>query len=334
LVLIFVASVNVTVYWSLNRFPINSGYALVQAKWNLLKRLPAPVDVLVLGDSSGNQGVVPQILGAALGGSTINACTLADALILNDAWMLDLYIRRFGPPKHVILVHVYDVWHRDVSYDVLAQIPLPWGFWSDLEPRLPLTLMEQGRIWIHRYVPLYSQHKSLARAIRTPWNMSSRQLVLTEDGFMSVATANPEGVEGDAREHHQFVQSGRARISKANQIALERIMRLASQYGITVTLANSPLYAGLYRDPQIRTYIADLNDQLASLLVSGAGHVQHVFTEPMLFEARDMQSADHLTASAAVRYTERLAELLRDLQPEIKRTGKLDPIAFQTGSAP
>src|SRR5207253_10129783 len=139
LVCIIVAGINLTLQWSLNRFPINSGHGLVQAKWNLLKRLPAPIDVLVLGDSSGNQGVVPQLLGAALGGTTINACTLADALIVNDAWMLDLYIRRLGPPKRVILVHVYDVWERDISYDVWAQIPLPWGFWSDLDPRLSLT---------------------------------------------------------------------------------------------------------------------------------------------------------------------------------------------------
>jgi hypothetical protein len=67
--------------------------------------------------------VVPQLIGGALGGSAVIACTFRDALLLNDAWMLNLCIRRVGPLKQIILVRVYDVWSRHVSYDVRSDSP-------------------------------------------------------------------------------------------------------------------------------------------------------------------------------------------------------------------
>ncbi|MEB3357540.1 MAG: hypothetical protein VKK04_12500, partial [Synechococcales bacterium] len=50
------------------------GYFLASYKWNLLTDLKQPADWLVLGDSSCNQGVVPEILSQELGGTALNLC--------------------------------------------------------------------------------------------------------------------------------------------------------------------------------------------------------------------------------------------------------------------
>ena len=84
--------------------PVARDHWLVASKWRLLDRARA-TDTLVLGDSSCNQGVRPDVLGAALGGSVLNLCTIGDLLVINDAWMLEAYLRRHPPPARVVVAN-------------------------------------------------------------------------------------------------------------------------------------------------------------------------------------------------------------------------------------
>ncbi|MEB3229478.1 MAG: hypothetical protein VKJ64_00600, partial [Leptolyngbyaceae bacterium] len=73
-------------------------FFLASHKWTLLNNLEEPIDWLVLGDSSCNQGVIPEILSRELGGTTLNLCIFGPLLVFNDAWMLEQHIRQVGPP--------------------------------------------------------------------------------------------------------------------------------------------------------------------------------------------------------------------------------------------
>src|SRR5438128_2449200 len=110
-VLALVALANTAALFVLSRHPVNHGYKVIGAKWELLREQERPVDWLVLGDSSGNQGVVPAVLSERLGGSSLNLCTVGDLLAVNDAWMLETYIGTVGAPRKVLMVHAYDIWH-------------------------------------------------------------------------------------------------------------------------------------------------------------------------------------------------------------------------------
>src|SRR5262245_9968724 len=93
---------------------MNLGYRVIQQKWEMLLDLKQPVDWIVLGESSGSEGVTPDIISQELGGKALNLCTIGNMLVVNDAWMLDKYIAKFGPPRGVVIVHVYDIWDRDI----------------------------------------------------------------------------------------------------------------------------------------------------------------------------------------------------------------------------
>jgi hypothetical protein len=312
-VLVLTLVANQFARWALDRYTVNSGYRLIEEKWKLLLDAKQPVDWLILGDSSCNQGVVPERLSAALGGTTLNLCTIGDALVLGDSWMLDLYTRRVGPPKHVLLVHVYDVWHRDVSPvqdAIFAWIPLPWGFWNQYEPQLTFTRWHQLRMIIRRRLPLYYENTSLGRIIMRPWTSYSEQLVLGSDGFMSMTKADPRHVEVETREHLQFVRHNRPRVSPVNRLALQAIGRLAEQHHFDVYLAESPIYEGLYGDPTSRAHIDTVWSEVGSVL-SPSGRIRQVGMVPIVFGRDQMQSADHVILSAARQYTQDLADAIR-----------------------
>jgi hypothetical protein len=74
--------VNLAAIGYLNHYTTNRGYWLVRQKWDILQGLEAPVEWLILGDSSGNQGLVPERLREKLGGAAINVCTVGNLTLL------------------------------------------------------------------------------------------------------------------------------------------------------------------------------------------------------------------------------------------------------------
>src|SRR5687768_3258615 len=118
--LLFAVLANLILIPIMAKYTPNSGYKIVAKKWDLLTKAP-DVDILVIGDSSGDQGIDPDVLKQELGLTAMNFCTVGDMLVLNDAAMAEEYLRTHKPPKMVIDIHVYDVWDRDVAGSAMAQ---------------------------------------------------------------------------------------------------------------------------------------------------------------------------------------------------------------------
>ena len=284
----------------------NIGYLLLRAKWNLLRNLTHPVDLPILGDSGGNQGVDPSILKDKLGFSAVNLCSIGDALILNDAWMLGEYISRFGAPRAVLVIHSYDIWSRDKNISVLAQVPGRWWQWT---PSANLTLKERVKIMLCRYTPLYAENRTLAELLQHPWTAFPSALKLNPDGFMPESTATPARVVSDAAAHKAFVRENGPVMSDDNRRALEWMAQTARNSNCDLFVANGPLYDSLYADSAFQVYFARLRTAIADI-AAGNDHFHYILSTPMLFPKEKMQSADHLAIAAAREYTTRLAEVI------------------------
>lgn len=296
----------------------NRGYWLVRAKWQLLESLPAPVDWLILGDSSCNQGIMPDLLGQQLGGRALNACTVGDMLAVNDAWMLARHIERLGPPRNVVIVHAYDVWHRDlqalVHQPLLAKVPLPWAYWRRSTPPLPLTGAQERKLWVARHLPLWAENNTLASWLRHPQRLWRRNLSLTQGGFMAHDQANPASVRRDSKAHLAALHPRRFAPSQINRQALEHIRDLADQHGFDVYIAAGPLHDGLWRDSRFRTHFAALMHAL-DRLASTSPRMHVLLHEPVTFPARSLESADHPVGPAAREYTDKLIAAIRSATP-------------------
>jgi len=307
--LIIVAVFNIVAWWYLERYTPNTGYLLIRAKWALLASLKKPIDLLILGDSSGNQGVDPETLRDNLGITSVNLCTIGDALVLNDAWMLEEYIGRFGPPRAVLVVHGYDMWSRDINVSVLSKIP---GSWWRRRPDLGFGVKNRIRVILNRYVPLYAETASLGWVIRHPGSAFPSRLPMRPDGFMVETTAEPDRVKQDVEVHLQFIRQQERVLSDVNRAALRLIVQLAEANDFDLCLVPGPIYDSLASDSAFLVYFAAVRDTLAAVTASSP-HTRFLLTAPVTFPAERMQSADHIVGSAAAEFTSRLAERMRSM---------------------
>ena len=297
---------NFLAWWYLKDFSANAGYLLIRAKWQLLENLETPVDLLILGDSGGNQGVDPEIISEKTGKSSINLCTIGDAMILNDARMLKVYMDKFGPPRSVLIVHGYDMWSRQKNISVLSKIP---GSWWNGEPTVPLSAKERVRIILNRYFPIYAETKSLAEHILFFWEAFPEKLELSDQGFMTELEANPSYVEKDLEVHRLFVRNQDEVISDINKRAIEEIAKLAENYSFNLFIATGPISEKLFNDAGFQRYYTKVQTFL-SKLARASTNTEFILKTPVTFPKEQMQSIDHIINAAVPTYTGRLIEAM------------------------
>lgn len=318
LCVVLAAGANFMARWAVDTFSPNLAFRVYQTKWQELLSLSEPVDWLVLGDSSANQGVDPELLERYIGGRTINLATIADASAVVETWMLQKYIARFGPPRGVVLIHVYDMWQRPLQYQLLAEAPLPWGYWNRMEPRIDIDLPGTMQVAGFRYFPLYTRQDSLFLLLHGRSDFDERP-VITDHGFMKVTRAHPHTVTTDVQEHLAFTRDNTFTMTAENRRALDTIAALADRYNFDVYLANAPLYSGVYANQSFRAYYGQVVDALNTRF-AGNRHFHYLFQQPMLFEIDVMQNVDHLTTAGARRYSEELGRRLEALLPPVNET--------------
>ena len=316
---LFLALLNWGVLWLEETYPYNRGYWLVNQKWEMLHTLVEPVDWLILGDSTGNQGIVPDVLEERFGGTAVNLNTVGNMGALDDVWMLEEYISRFGPPSNVLIVHSYDIWSRDVEPIYLAKTPLPWNSWQQTyAPVLSLTSQEEFNAWLARFVPLYADNISLGLLIRERVYLQKPVLAeryhLQPDGFMKVETAAGSAeIELDLQQHLIFVAEQKFELSEINQRVLSQLIFLAEENDIEVYLAFGPVYEALAQDDQFQTYFEDVRTELQS--VAAQSEQLHLLGLRAVFPANQMENVDHLIFDAAKIYTNMIVDEIEKERP-------------------
>lgn len=303
----------------LDKNSLNYGYWTIHQKWNLLGDLDSPVDWLILGDSSCSQGVMPEIFKSELNQTAINLCTTGDMGTVDNLWLLEEYIERFGAPKNVLIVHTFDIWHRNFNPVRLGQVPRPWKFWEDHSFGTEFMSDKDVRneTFIEHYVPLLSQNKTVRMIIRSTLvgknNPFKSMWAMTENGFVPASEPKPEIVYAGEQQQVDFVSENPFTVSFINNQALQEMAELAERYDFNLYLANSPVFEDLYTNSDYQEY----NQSLQSYLQDVANQSTSVFhiASVKTFPADQMQNPDHLIVSGAEEYT-------RWLVGEILRTGR------------
>ncbi len=292
----------------LSRYTSNQGYWLIKHKWELLERVDHPIDWLIIGDSSCNQGIDTETWDRALGGRSLNLCTIGDLLLLNGVWMLAALSERIGSPPNVLVVHVHDMWHRRPTPELLGRIPVR-GVWGKGNTSVVLTLSETARELLSRYAPLVSQSSALRNSLRNPSTLFETKFVLGDNGYMREVEANPQTVERDAAAHLRALETQAFNISAENRAALEELGALADAHEVDIYLTSAPIFEGLLASPAFREHVAPMQ---AEFRVWDASNPRlHYIDEFQAFPKESMQNADHLIHDAAQVYTRRLAEIVR-----------------------
>lgn len=304
--------VNAAARWYLQHNGTNFGYRIVHAKWTLVEELDAPAEWLVLGDSAGTHGVMPAVLAEELGGPAVNLATLANLLVAEDAWMLQRYIENVGPPKNVLVMHAYDVWHRGYKSALIGKIPLAWGFWERYQPPLDIAAEHQRKIFLSRYLPLYAERDTLrthiARRGEPPkwWRFE-----MSPDGFIPAFDHWPTSFAKDIQRVRRFLgRTPRFKVSPPNRAGLEALGKLAGEHGFDVYLVNGPMHRETARRDDFQRY---QRQKQARLRAIAAPYPRlHVVDHLETFSARQMETCvDHVIPSVAPRFTRATARAVR-----------------------
>jgi hypothetical protein len=303
----------------LDKNSLNYGYWTIHQKWNLLGDLDSPVDWLILGDSSCSQGVMPEIFKSELNQTAINLCTTGDMGTVDNLWLLEEYIERFGAPKNVLIVHTFDIWHRNFNPVRLGQVPRPWKFWEDHSFGTEFMSDKDVRneTFIEHYVPLLSQNKTVRMIIRSTLAGNNNPFksiwAMTENGFVPAFQPKPEIVLAGEQQQLDFVSENPFTVSFINNQALQEMAELAERYDFNLYLANSPVFEDLYTNSDYQEYNQSLQSYLQDV-ANQSTNVQHI-ASVKTFPAEQMQNPDHLIVSGAEEYT-------RWLVGEILKTGR------------
>ena len=308
-VVLLLVAANAVAVWELDQRPRNRGYEVIGHKWTLASEATEPVDLLFVGDSSCNQGIMPSIIEEETGRTALNLCTVGSATVADDAWILDYYLEEVGQPAAVVVVHTWDTWARDESVlrRMLWTIPIGAEAWRGREPALELRLADRLLAVLGRQVPLYTQNTSLMAAIASPG--SAPDIRFDDAGFMPMEDGDPELAAADVHNHRQTAADG-FRISEWSRAGIDALIRRADAAGLPVYLVVAPTHVELANDPNVVAYFEAHRAMLEDL--AQADHVHIVVGMPLPIEPEMLEKVDHVNVEGAVVYSRFVAQTLSE----------------------
>jgi hypothetical protein len=280
----------------------------------MLEDLDAPVDWLVLGDSSCNQGVVPAVLSEELGGRALNLCTIGPVTMLHQAMMLEVYLARVDAPRAILLVNSVRMLSETFNPLVLAKAPVPWG----VSPAYrfsteTIAFWDQAHVAWARHLPLYYDNRDLRTILRSafvaPHTLfkKAEHVPMTPDGYMMTSTPG--------RMDHMVAET-EAELSQEQPFAedsvrgVQRILALAAARATPVYSFTGPLFDEMNRSALFRQRIRTVEDWWRQL----ADRTPHLVRSTSLYLVPLEGMGDdiqHVTHDAAVRYTREIARDVR-----------------------
>ncbi|MCK4922124.1 MAG: hypothetical protein KAS71_13825 [Bacteroidales bacterium] len=298
--------VNLYLIFYFERFSPNPFYFIVNKKLSILKKIDKKVDWLVVGDSSGNQGVNPAIIKDSIGGSSYNLCTFADMGLMDGCWMLDYLIKSDLAPKNVIMVQVYDSWNRNVYPALFGQYPFSWIYRKAVEPELFIPEQYRKDVFYSHFLPIIHQADRIPDRIKTLRSFKQKLAYIDDNGYNPYTFGvNEYEINADFKYHLKYTTDREPYISPHNLIAIKYLQEISENTDINIYLANSPLHDELFADSTFNKFYTKLNEIISSHF-NESGRVHYINNPPILFNKSLLQSSDHLTDEGAEIFTRHL----------------------------
>ena len=306
-VIVLLVIANAIAIWELDQRPRNRGYEVIGHKWTLASEATEPVDLLFVGDSSCNQGIMPSIIEEETGRTVLNLCTVGSATVADDAWILDYYLENVGTPEAVVVVHTWDTWARDETAlsRMLWAIPIGAEAWRGREPALELRPADRVLAVVGRQVPLYTQNTSLMAAITSPG--SAADIRFEDGGFMPMEEGDPELAAADVRKHRQTAAAG-FEVSDWSRAGIDALIDRAAQAEIPVYLVVAPTHVELANDADVVPYFEAHRAMLDEL--AEADHVHVASGMPLPIHPEMLEKVDHVNVEGAAVYSRYVAQAL------------------------
>lgn len=291
----------------------NLGYYLLREKWRLVNTV-SKVDTVVVGDSSGNQGVIAENLGKVGSGLSLNVCTTAGSLVATDAWMIRRLLERGVVPTRIVVVHAYDAWGRTRErqlVNALSQSPLTAAELAVSDPPISLTRSETFDLFTAKYIPLVSQNLTLQMFVTNPV-AALRPPALTGGGYMQVSDSNENRVRREANDFEEMASHSTFQPSAINEDAIDALIAASDLHGVPIYFATSPVWQGILQG-ESAAFCEQCHHWLQYKTAS-AKNCHLLFAEPVGLPVELMESLDHVNHDGAIKFTQMITTRIKAIE--------------------
>jgi hypothetical protein len=253
-----------------------------------------PAEVVFLGDSTVERAIDDQLFEQRSRLAALNLGLTGDLGTYGDYAILDRYLKRFPPPRAVVVWHTIDVWGRDVDPQLFA-FTEPGA--RDLARAVRLTLGHPRTLKASVSSPIDAGNLLLESLFMRVPSYRYRSALKTRLGLRFADPAEQLGQTLPRRvldEEIRQLQGASFSVSPPSRRWFAALVELAQSRGIVVLAARSPLNAAFRTHPVVRPFVDESNRELTQLFASLPGVVQLNDDNPTFTAEQGYGDKDHV----------------------------------------
>lgn len=342
--IVFVLVCNFAAYKYVEEQSVNSTQGSVMEAWLGIQKLGEPVDVLLLGDSSGGANLATGAIADRLGGRVINLGNNAGSSLLMDAWMLSDYITKYGAPRTVLVTRTSQAYTIIHSVEYMSNVPLPWAYWDDFGLAPEWKDGELRQLFIEKFAVLYSDADFLRERLPKIWGLFKTNVAprVPSHGYTAGYLKSDKQDDMDINTRTPSAYFSKFYLNKDPYNAIKYMADLARNYRFQLYFTLQPewdeaIKAGLRTEHLAaqRKFISQFTDETYVHIVEQVPRT--------LFARAQMQNPNHLWHGSERIYTEEIVNGITAIQngltagqsSTLEMTSiSLDKYSYNTGDQP
>lgn len=317
--------------------PIN---AIFRAQIEISKSKNFKKDILIFGDSSAQLALNSNKIQEVTGLTCYNFATIGNATLAGNYFLFEHYLKSNEAPRSLIMMNVYDIWHRDLrsegTMDVLASY-----FFKDTINNLLFSnvVANKNKFLIFKAIAgqtlpslrykyelkriaemTISSKKSFFKNIKNTINRNRRMktnLILRGGNYREYVISLPQvksindnleirkkNINEDISNHLEFVQKNEFFVSNLNRYYLNKFIGETKERKTKILLCYPPILNEFYNNERASTYLISVKNFIRELAESH----KNVFllTEEFYIVTADelFDAIDHLTEKESLIFSE------------------------------
>lgn len=278
-------------------------------------------DILILGDSTGEEGVIPKLLEQQTGKHGYNVATTNYEASVADVYLLEEYLDHHPAPQGIIVVRAIIGLSFKTPYGLIREFferpDIGWflfekGFFT---PEQLLTSFASGAI------PSFGRQYHLHRVLFSPTAAISVSMILESPVFKADGlnlgylrndhVQSASDVQRAVKDAHQSANEGGNVPLAENLALLTRLCEVATEHRIPAIFVSSAYMADMKTDPVFMNSIQEASTDVRQAL---AGMPDCTWHGPEALPSAALSDLIHPNNTGAILFTRRVGDaLLADL---------------------
>lgn len=284
--------------------------AKIKAEIRITRRAEFKYDILVFGDSSATQAIDTSKLEKYTGLSAFNFGMIGDITLVGDYFLLKKYLASGKTSRYVVLMNVYDIWHRECSTQLLMI-----NFFEDFTRMMfnsEIFNMWHGDIIkeMATYILPSQRYRYEIKNIKnTRINISElEQNLLRTRGHSDEIGTNEKGIIRDMLEHKEMVGSNIFTVSRTNLYYFDKFLKTCEQNNIKILFCFPPILKEFYdqeiKNNYLRSYKSFIKNKTSHYV-----NIIFVNDDFYIVPIENLSSSiDHLNEKGSAAFTKILAK--------------------------